>query len=352
MSKSIGKCFYDKLTFDNLLMAHERAKRNKSNKSEVIRYEMDLESNLINTMNSLKNGSYKLSEYREFKVYEPKERIIKSLPYKDRIVQQWYIHEFIMPYIVPRLVSTCSACILGRGTLYAVRKTQEYMRKMKKKYGNYYIIKLDIKKYFYNIDRDILYEIMKSFIRDKRLLWLTKIFIYDNSDKLGIPIGNYTSQYFANIYLSLLDRYVVGEMGIKYYVRYMDDIVILVKDKKECKNVMNKVRYFLSDKLKLDLNEKSRYYPSDMGVNYCGYIIYETHRLLRKRNKIMIKKKIKRWRELDKEGILDRHSVLLSYNSWCAHVKHANSYLYKLIIDREMKLLLGGNGIGIETYLI
>ncbi len=337
MPKSIGHCFYDKLTFDNLLEAHNRAKKNKGNKKEVIKFEMDLESNLINIIRRLKDGSYKISEYREFKIYEPKERTIKCLPYKDRIVQQWYIHEFIMPYIVPRLVSTCSACILGRGTLYAVRKTQEYMRKMKKKYGNYYVIKLDIKKYFYNIDRDILYEIMKSFIRDKRLLWLTKVFIYDNSDKLGIPIGNYTSQYFANIYLSLLDRYVVGEIGIKYYVRYMDDIVILVKDKNECKDVMNKVRYFLSDKLKVDLNEKSRYYPSKMGVNYCGYIIYETHRLLRKRNKIMIKKKIKRWRELDKEGILDRHRVLLSYNSWCAHVKHANSYLYKLIIDREME---------------
>ena len=137
MPKSIGHCFYDKLTFDNLLEAHNRAKKNKGNKKEVIKFEMDLESNLINIIRRLKDGSYKISEYREFKIYEPKERTIKCLPYKDRIVQQWYIHEFIMPYIVPRLVSTCSACILGRGTLYAVRKTQEYMRKMKKKYQKY-----------------------------------------------------------------------------------------------------------------------------------------------------------------------------------------------------------------------
>ena len=146
-----------------------------------------------------------------------------------------------------------------------------------------------------------------------------------------------TSQFLSIYYLYKLDHFIVNDLHLKYYVRYMDDIVILVKDKNECKDVMNKVRYFLSDKLKVDLNEKSRYYPSKMGVNYCGYIIYETHRLLRKRNKIMIKKKIKRWRELDKEGILDRHRVLLSYNSWCAHVQHANSYLYKLIIDREME---------------
>lgn len=88
MSKSIKNCFYQKLTFDNLLKAHHRAKKNKGNRNEVIRFEMDLESNLINIMNSLKDGSYKISKYREFKIYEPKERIIKSLPYKDRVVQQ------------------------------------------------------------------------------------------------------------------------------------------------------------------------------------------------------------------------------------------------------------------------
>ena len=340
MSKSIKNCFYQKLTFDNLLKAHYRAKKNKGNRNEVIRFEMDLESNLINIMNSLKDGSYKISKYREFKIYEPKERIIKSLPYKDRIVQQWYIYEFIMPYITPRLVNTCSACILGRGTLYAVNMTEKYMREAKKKYGNYYVIKLDIKKYFYNIDKNILYKIMASFIKDKRLLWLTKIFIYDNDSDKGIPIGNYTSQYYANIYLSLLDKYVKENLRIKYYVRYMDDIVILVKNKQESKILLNKINLFLHDRLKLELNKKSRYYPNSLGVNFCGYIIYETHRLIRKSSKKKIKRKIRLWLKLKKNGTLNVNKAIISFNSWSSHVSHANSYNFRMLIDKEMISLM------------
>lgn len=121
-------------------------------------------------------------------------------------LQQWYIYEFIKPYIIPRLINNTCACIDKRGTHYAVKLTQKYMQIMKRKYHNYYILKLDIKKYFYNIDKDILYNIMNEYITDKLLLGLTKKFIYDNKEKIGIPIGNYTSQYFANIYLDKLDR--------------------------------------------------------------------------------------------------------------------------------------------------
>ena len=340
MSKSIKNCFYQKLTFENLLKAHNRAKKNKGNKKEVIRFEMDLESNIINIIHRLKNGSYKTSKYREFKIYEPKERVIKSLPYKDRIVQQWYIYEFIMPYIVPRLVNTCSACIIDRGTHYAVNMIEKYMRYMKRKYNNYYIIKLDIKKYFYNIDKNILYQIIASFIKDKSLLWLTKIFIYDNDSELGIPIGNYTSQYYANIYLSLLDKYIKEELKVKYYVRYMDDIVILVKDKSECSVLMNKIKLFLYNKLKLELNKKSRYYPNSLGVNFCGYIIYETHRLIRKDSKKKIKSKVRKWLKLNEMNTLDKNKVILSYNSWLSHISHANSYHFKVIIDEKMKKIL------------
>lgn len=241
-----------------------------------------------------------------------------------------------MPYITPRLVNTCSACILGRGTLYAVNMTEKYMREAKKKYGNYYVVKLDIKKYFYNIDKDNLYQIMASFIKDKILLWLTKIFIYDNDSDKGIPIGNYTSQYYANIYLSLLDKYVKENLRIKYYVRYMDDIVILVKNKQESKILLNKINLFLHDRLKLELNKKSRYYPNSLGVNFCGYIIYETHRLIRKSSKKKIKRKIRLWLKLKKNGTLNVNKVIISFNSWSSHVSHANSYNFRMLIDKEM----------------
>lgn len=326
MSKTIKNSFKAKLTFNNLLKAHERASTHKTNRIEVLKFNIDLETNLCSILNELKEGTYKLGKYKEFIIYEPKERIIKCLPYRDRIVHQWYVYEFIKPYIIPRLINTTCACIDGRGTHYAVRLTQKYMRIMKRKYNDYYILKLDIKKYFYNIDKDILYNIMHEYISDKLLLKLTRKFIYDNEEKIGIPIGNYTSQYFANIYLDKLDKYIKEELKIKFYVRYMDDFVILVKDKKECIYLRNKISKFLNQYLHLELNSKSRYYPNKMGVNFCGYRIFETHTLVRNRSKKKIKKKIKVWNKLSNNNELDINRMILSLNSWLGHVKHANSY--------------------------
>ena len=139
MSKTIKNSLYSKLTFDNLLKAHQRASVSKNNCLDLLKFDIDLETNLHSILKSLKDGTYKLGKYRVFTIYEPKERIIKSLPYKDRIVQQWYIYEFIKPYIMNKFISTTCACIDGRGTHYAVKLTQKYMRAMKRKYHNYYI---------------------------------------------------------------------------------------------------------------------------------------------------------------------------------------------------------------------
>lgn len=323
MSKTIKNSFYKKLTFDKFLDAHKRASKNKCNKYEVLKFNVDLETNIVNIIDSIKNGTYKLGKYHIFIIYEPKERIIKCLPYRDRIVQQWYIYEFIKPYIIPRLINNTCACIDNRGTHYAVKLTQKYMRKMKREYNEYYVLKLDIKKYFYNIDKSILYNIMCEYISDKKLLNLTHMFIYDNKDLIGIPIGNYTSQYFANIYLDKLDKYIKEELKIKYYIRYMDDFVLLLKTKEECIILMNKIRYFLKEKLHLELNHKSKYYPNKMGINFCGYRIYETHILVRNNSKKKMKKKIKKWRSNDRLYI---NEIKPTINSWIGHISHANSY--------------------------
>ena len=326
MSKTIKNCFLEKLTYENLLKAHNRASKGKNNRIELLKFNIDLETNIHSILKRLRDGSYKLSKYREFIIYEPKERIIKSLPYKDRIVQQWYIYEFIKPYIIPRLINTTCACIDKRGTHYAFRLTQKYMRIMKRKYNNYYVLKLDIKKYFYNIDKDILYDIMSEYISDKLLLDLTRKFIYDNDEKVSISIGNYTSQYFANIYLDKLDKYIKEELKVRYYVRYMDDMVLLVRSREECIYLKDQIGSFLNERLHLELNEKSCYYPNKMGINFCGYRIYETHILIRDRCKKKIKCKIRKWNDEFDKGILYILKFKLSFGSWLGHVKHANSY--------------------------
>ena len=135
-----------------MFRAYERASAGKRKRRDVIAYSIDLETNLMNIVNSIKNNKYKIGEYHEFIVYEPKERIIKSLPFKDRIVHQWYVEEFIIPYIVPKFIKDTYACIRNRGTHKALYTTQRYMKIMKRKYQNYYILKCDIRKYFYSID--------------------------------------------------------------------------------------------------------------------------------------------------------------------------------------------------------
>ena len=132
MPKKIKNLFYKNLTFDKILEAHRRARKHKSYKNEVIKFEFNLENNLINLINNLKNKTYKLGKYFTFKVYEPKERYIQALPYKDRIVHQWYVEEFIKPYIVPKFINTTFACLENKGTHKAVETVQHHMQIIRK----------------------------------------------------------------------------------------------------------------------------------------------------------------------------------------------------------------------------
>jgi len=340
MPKTIKKCFYEKLTFEKFLLAHKRARKSKGMKSEVIDFERNLENNLINLINQIANGTYTSGRYRSFIIYEPKERIIEALPYRDRVVHQWYIEEFIKPYILPRFINSSFACLDDKGTHIAVDTLQKYMRVMKRNEGYFWILKCDIKKYFYNINNDILFNIIQRYIYDKNLLNFSKKVIYTKSNsRIGIPIGNYTSQYFANIYLNELDQFVKRELKIKYYVRYMDDFVILLRNKEECKRVKNVISVFLMSFLKLELNAKSKYYPYKMGIDFCGYRTYTTHRLLRTSNKKKIKKKIKKWNRLWEKNKCDIYAVRASVNAWLGHVSHCNSYRLREKLFSEAKFI-------------
>ena len=327
MSKTIKNIFYSKLTFEKLLEAHNRASKGKKNKKEVILFEMDLETNIIKMLNEIKNCTYKFGEYRQFKVYESKERVIKSLPYRDRIVHQWYIEEFIKPYFLPRFIKDTYACLDGRGTHLAVIKVRNYMRKMQKKYSNYYVLKCDIKKYFYSIDKEILKNILSKSISDKKIIEFNNI-ILDDGVRVGIPIGNFTSQFFANIYLNDFDHYIKEQLKVKYYVRYMDDFILLLKTKEEAKRLKNIIEIYLKTNLNIELNKKSSYFPNNKGIDFCGYKIFETHILLRKRFKVKFKKNILLWSKLSEEKRLDIKRMEMSLNSFLAHVSHSNSYNY------------------------
>ena len=200
MPKKIKNCFYKNLTFNKLMEAHYRAKKHKTYKTEIIKFELNLENNITNLLNSIKNKKYRLGAYHSFKIYEPKERIIKSLPYIDRIVHQWYVEEFIKPYILPRFINTSFACLENKGTHKAVDEVQKQLRIFKRNYGDFWILKCDVKKFFYSIDPNILFSILKKYIADKELLNFTKLLIYDRretSENVGIPIRKLYQSIFC-----------------------------------------------------------------------------------------------------------------------------------------------------------
>lgn len=342
MSKSIGKCFDEKLSFINLYNAFYRICKFNRNRGYILKAEIDVETIICNLEDELRSGTYRTGEYRTFTIYEPKERVIMALPFRDRIVHQWYIEEFIKPYYMKRFIKDTYACIEGRGAHLATSNLQKYMRKMEYKSKNYYILKCDIEKYFYNIDRSILFNILKKVIRDKKVLNLTKVILGDLNE-VSIPIGNYTSQYFANIYLNELDKYVKNELHIKYYTRYMDDFVFLLDSKDECIRVKNLVEEFLKDKLRLKLNRKTRYFPGYTGVTFCGYKVYSTHILVCGSNKNRIKRKINGWNKEYLNGTIDYSHVRAIFNSWLGHISHTNGYnlknktINRMIFIEEMK---------------
>ena len=176
----------------------------------------------------------------------------------------------------------------------ACLEVQKTMKHCKNIWEEYYILKMDIKKYFENINKNIVYEILQRKIKDKKVLWLTKEILYSNNGENNLPIGNYTSQMFANIYLNELDQYVKHKLKGKYYFRYMDDAILIRKTKEETKQDLESIRSFLKDNLKLELNKKTQIFKNKQGVNFCGYKINEYRLKIRDKGKRKLKRKVKK----------------------------------------------------------
>lgn len=326
MPKTIRNVYDNEISFEKLLEAHKKARRGKREKKNVILLELFLEQELLQLEKNLKNCTYKHSKYTKFKIYQPKERIIMASEYIDRIVHQWYVQHFIKPYFVPQFINTTYACIEGRGMHKATKDLQTAMRRAKNKFGSYYILKMDITKYFHNIDKRILWNILKRKIKDRKLLWLTREILLSTEGMLGLPLGNYTSQMFANIYLNELDQYAKHKLKCTYYYRYMDDIVILCKDKERAKENLKDIAIFLDNNLKLTLNSKTKIFKDTQGVNFCGYKINEKRLKIRNQSKHRMKRKLKRFTKQLKEGKITLPEIQRSIAGWLGYVKYADSY--------------------------
>lgn len=309
--KRYGNLYKKVISLDNLYLADEKARKNKTKSHGVIIHDKNKDENLLKLHRNLKEGKFKTSEYSVFKVYEPKEREIYRLPYfPDRIV-----HHAIMNVLEDIFVSVFTAdtynCIKGRGTHSCAHKTHKVMRQDPE--GTKYCLKFDIKKFYPSVDHDILKRLLRKKFKDDKLLALLDEII-DSAP--GVPIGNYLSQYFANFYLAYFDHWIKEDLKIKYYFRYADDIVIFGPDKPYLHRKLAKIRSYLYDNLKLRIKENYQIFPvASRGVDFVGYVIYHTHILLRK----SIKKDFARAVKAGKSK-----ETIASYKGWAIHCDSKN----------------------------
>lgn len=310
--KRVNNIYPQICTIENLMLADEKARRGKLRSIGVRIHDHNRDANIKALHEALINKTFKTSHYHTFFIYEPKEREIYQLPYyPDRIV-----HHAIMNILEPIWMSVFTAdtysCIKGRGIHAIVRKLKIVLND---KENTTYCLKLDIRKFYPTIEHDILKAIIRRKIKDNDLLTLLDAII---DSATGVPIGNYLSQYFANLYLAYFDHWIKETMKVKYYYRYADDIVILNASKDELRTLFNNIEQYLKENLRLEIKGNYQIFPvKARGIDFVGYRFYHTHILLRKSIKKNFARAVKRAGKYSKQ-------VQSSYYGWAKHCNSKN----------------------------
>lgn len=316
--KRVGNLFEQIISHDNLRLADTKARRGKLRSYGVLHHDKNREANIQRLHEMLRDKTYRTSDYEVFKIFDPKEREIYRLPYfPDRIV-----HHAIMNIMEPIWVSIFTAdtyaCIKERGIHAAM---QGVKKALKDEENTVNCLKIDIRKYYPSIDHEILKVILRRKIKCADTLELLDHII--DSAK-GVPIGNYLSQYFANLYLAYFDHWIKEEIGIKYYFRYADDMVFFHSDKAYLQDLLIDVNGYLNRELNLVLKANFQVFPVDKrGVDFIGYVFRHTHILLRKG----IKKNFCRAvAKLNKRQVSEAEykQVLCSWMGWAKHCNAKN----------------------------
>ncbi len=356
--QTYNNLFEEMISFPNLMRAAHNAQRGKRTKSNTARFNFFMEREIFQLQQELMDGSYQPGQYRSFYVYEPKARLISAAPYRDRVVHH-ALCQIIEPIFEKRFIYHSYACRVGKGTHRAIDKCQAFVQ------ANRYVLKADVQKFFESINHEVLLGILKRWIRDERVLWLAGLIIrhqrntnstnetnptnrFSNSSYspdscdscslllplclcgesgTGLPIGNLTSQFFANVYLNELDYFVKFDLREKYYIRYMDDFLVFGNDKKHLTYLKERISGWLADKLKLNLHgKKSTIFPTKDGVNFLGFRIFRDYRRIQKEN---VKRFIRRMKQKAFDwriGRIGLSDITNSVKCWLVHARHGNTY--------------------------
>jgi retron-type reverse transcriptase len=316
--------FEEIISLENLFLAWQEFKKGKIGKTDVQSFNLFLEDNIFNLYYQLVNKTYRHSNYTSFYIKDPKLRHIHKACVRDRVLHH-AIFRILYPIFDNSFIFDSYSCRNNKGTHKAINRLDCFARKANKNNAKtIYILKLDIKKFFDSIDHNVLLFLIKKKIKDKNAVWLIEIIInsFSTESSKGIPLGNITSQLFANIYLNELDYYIKHNLRIKYYIRYCDDFVILDDNKEYLDKLIPIIDSFLKERLKLSLHpDKIIIKKHHQGIDFLGYVSFPCHKILRTKTKRRMFKRIRQR--------INSESFEQTFQSYLGVLKHCNGYKLK-----------------------
>ena len=325
-------------SFENLLEAHKLCRRSKQHKRGAIMFEIELGRNIVKLTEELANKKYKLGKYRKFTIFDPKKRLIEALPYKDRVVLMCFCRYALEPRLDCRLIFDNAASRKGKGPEFAIERLCCFIRKLycQKPNEDIYFLKCDIAKYFQNINHTILLEKLRRCGFSDDEMWFMEQVVRSHGES-GVPLGNQTSQWFALLYLDEIDRLIKERLRAPFYIRYMDDFVLLSEDKAFLQRCRNEIGQTCRESLKLQLNNKTQIGRLKDGLDFLGYnfkltatgkILKSLRASARRRQRHYIKMIAHYYLQ----DVLDDEYLNVRFNAFKAHMK--GTLDWKFVRDR------------------
>lgn len=325
------------ISFTNLYLAYRAAARGRHSRVSTASFEFNLEENLITLQEELSNKTYEPGQYTTFLIHDPKVRVISAAPFRDRVVHHALINT-IEPLYEPKFIFDSYANRLGKGTHKALDRCTQFLRKYK------YVLPLDIVQYFPSIDHQVLINNLQKSISDPDIIWLCKTIIEHggsinhNNSPLGLPIGNQTSQFWANVYLNPLDHFIKRELKCKGYIRYVDDMLLFSDNKQDLWAWLKEISLFLSE-LKLQVHQSSAQpRPTLIGIPFLGFQVFQDHRRLKRQKVVHARRKFKLMMSKFYEGELSSCKVREKTIAWVNHARYGDTWGLRKDVLKTIRL--------------
>ncbi len=330
--------FEDIICLENLLLAWKEFEKGKKQKKDVQIFQLKLMDNIFSLHHELLNHTYKHGSYQAFKINDPKPRDIHKATVKDRLLHH-AIYRKLYPFFDKTFIADSYSCRDDKGTHKAINNFRKYFQKVSQNNTKTcWVLKCDIRKFFANIDHQILKNILAEHVPDENILWLLENVInsFSTSDKtnVGLPLGNLTSQLFVNVYMNKFDQFMKHKLKAKYYIRYADDFVILSENRNQLEKIISEISDFLETELKLKLHPNKVFIKTfSSGVDFLGMVNFPKHKILRTKTKRRMLEKISQKHKLLREELISQNSFNQSLQSYLGILKHCDGWKVRTKIE-------------------